>query len=358
MYFSRTLEDDARDLGSPVNCQARWLCPSVRKSFSNKVKCKMIIRDSIKVVLRTLNGVKVLLSGIILLFSVLRLESQEVVVLYPGMSPNSLPEENQEYSSYNEVVDSLTFKVSKPTIQIFHARSDRRNRPAVIICPGGGYGVLLTKREGTDVARKLAEGGVTGIVLKYRLPDKDHLLNPGIGPLQDLQMAIHTVRQNAEKWGINPQNIGVMGFSAGGHLAASSGVHHRTFWVDTTHGENVRPDFMVLVNPVISFSDEYAQLGSRKNLLGAYATRESIDFFSTELHVDASTPPTFLVHNNTDSVVLVENSLMFFNELRKYKIPAEMHIYEKGEHGFLTWPSFEEWFGRVLHWMRGRDLVD
>ena len=286
------------------------------------------------------------------------LKSQEIIELYPDGIPNSRPAPNQEYHTANDLVDSLTFKVSIPTLKVFHPSDKGKNRAAVIICPGGGYGVLLTKREGSDVAQKLAKMGVTGIVLKYRLPDPMHLINPEIGPLQDVQMAIHTVRQNAEQWGIDPQKIGVMGFSAGGHLAASSGVHHQTFWVDSTRGVNVRPDFMILINPVISFMDEFGHVGSRKKLLGHLESKSQIEFFSNELNVDASTPPTFLVHNNTDSVVIVENSLAFFERLRKFKIPAEIHIYEKGEHGFLTWPSFNEWFGRVAHWMKGRSLME
>lgn len=283
-------------------------------------------------------------------------KSQEMMSLYPNHIPNSLPTPNREYSTSNDLVDSLTFRVSVPTLQVFHPPSNQQGRAAVIICPGGGYGVLLTKREGSDVARRFAQLGITGIVLKYRLPDSMHLINPEFGPLQDVQMALHTVRHNADKWGIDPRKIGVMGFSAGGHLAATSGVHHRTFWVDSSHTANVRPDFLILVNPVISFRDEFGHSGSRKNLLGNQATAEQIEFFSNERQVDASTPPTFLVHNNTDSVVIVENSLSFFEQLRKYKIPAEIHIYEKGEHGFLTWPSFDEWFGRVIHWMKGREL--
>lgn len=288
----------------------------------------------------------------------LSLSSQEIMELYPDGIPNSQPAPDQEYHTANELVDSLTFKVSIPTLKILHPSEKGKHRAAVIICPGGGYGVLLTKREGSDVALELAKNGVTGIVLKYRLPDSAHMIHQAIGPLQDLQMAIHTVRQNAGKWGVDPQKIGVMGFSAGGHLAASAGVHHDTFWVDSTTGVNVRPDFMILINPVISFMDEFGHVGSRKNLLGHRESKDQIEFFSNELHVNALTPPTFLAHNNTDSVVIVENSLVFFDRLREFKIPAEIHIYEKGEHGFLTWPAFDEWFGRVKHWMRGKGLVN
>lgn len=291
-----------------------------------------------------------------LLMFTFQVDSQEIMELYPEGIPNSRSATNEEYSKANDLVDSVTFKVYVPTLKVFHPDTRKDDRSAVIICPGGGYGGLLTKREGSDVAQKLAEKGVTGIVLKYRLPDSTIMVHPSIGPLQDLQMAIHTVRQNADEWGIDPGKIGVMGFSAGGHLAASSGVLHKTFWVDSTREENVRPDFMILVNPVISFTDEIGHLGSRKNLLGDRITQDQIDFFSNERNVDASTPVTFLVHNNTDSVVIVENSLVFFDQLRKFKIPAEIHIYEKGEHGFLTWPSFDEWFGRVIHWMNGREI--
>lgn len=290
-------------------------------------------------------------------YGLLQAEAQKNIQLYHNEIPNSHKCINREYSESNPVVDSLTYKVSVPSMQIFFPGIQKENQTAVIICPGGGYGVLLTKREGSDIAKKFVENGVVAIVLKYRLPDSVSMKNPAIGPLQDLQKAIFSVRQNAKLWGINPGKIGVMGFSAGGHLAASAGVHNKKFWVDTTARKDINPDFMILINPVISFTEEIGHKGTRKNLLGSATTRNQIDFFSNEFHVDESTSPAFLVHNSTDSVVVVENSLLFFEKLRKFKIPAEIHIYEKGEHGFLSWPSLNEWFGRCINWMKGRELV-
>ena len=293
-----------------------------------------------------------------LIFISATLNGQTVIPLYEGLIPNSRPHENEEYSKANKTVDSVVFKVSEPTLKIFLPVDEQINRTALIICPGGGYGGLLTKREGSDVATRFRDLGVAAFVLKYRLPDQRIMNDQSMGPLQDLQTAIKMVRDRAEEWGIDPAKIGVMGFSAGGHLAASSGVHGGVYWVDSSMGDvNVRPDFMLLINPVISFTESIGHLGSRDNLLGKDHSRKKVMFFSNELHVDKNTPPTFLVHNSTDSVVLVENSLRFFEEMRKQGIQTEIHIYGKGEHGFLTWPPFEEWFGRCMNWMEGMDLI-
>jgi acetyl esterase/lipase len=247
--------------------------------------------------------------------------------------------------------------VSVPTLSIFLPPRNQSKGSAVIICPGGGYGGLLTKREGSDVARAFAKLGVTAFVLKYRLPDDLIMEDKSIGPLQDALQALKTVRQNADKWNIDPQKIGIMGFSAGGHLASSAGTHYDARIIENTEKTDLRPDFMVLVNPVISLSNEIGHLGSRNNLLGKSASAEKINFFSNELHVNKSTPQTFLVHTADDTVVLPENSFRFYHALRKNKVNAELHIYSEGEHGFLKKPVFEEWFGRTVNWMRDRNLI-
>jgi acetyl esterase/lipase len=248
--------------------------------------------------------------------------------------------------------------VSVPTLSIFLPPRNQSKGSAVIICPGGGYGGLLTKREGSDVARAFAKLGVTAFVLKYRLPDDLIMEDKSIGPLQDALQALKTVRQNADKWNIDPQKIGIMGFSAGGHLASSAGTHYDARIIENTEKTDLRPDFMVLVNPVISLSNEIGHLGSRNNLLGKSASAEKINFFSNELHVNKSTPQTFLVHTADDTVVLPENSLRFYHALRKNKVNAELHIYSEGEHGFLKKPVFEEWFGRAVNWMKDRHLIE
>lgn len=284
--------------------------------------------------------------------------AQQVVRLYDSQIPNSKMRTNEEIQTYNKVVDTLTSKVSIPTITVFLPPPALANGTAVLICPGGGYGVLLTKREGSDVARAFAKIGVAAFVLKYRLPDDRIMEDKSIGPLQDALQALKTVRQNAVKWNIDRHKIGIMGFSAGGHLASSAGTHYDAGIIENSENTDLRPDFMVLVNPVISFTDEIGHIGSRNNLLGKTPLVEKINLFSNELHVNQSSPQTFLVHTADDTVVSPENSFRFYYALRKNKVNAELHIYSEGEHGFLKKPVFEEWFGRTVNWMRDRNLIE
>ncbi|MGV3761265.1 alpha/beta hydrolase [Parapedobacter sp.] len=294
---------------------------------------------------------KALITGVGLLAASLFACAQQRLPLYPNGVPNAKEAENLERHEPNAVVDSLAFDISEPSLGLYLAPEDHATGTAVIICPGGGYHTLLTKREGSDVARAFNKRGVTAIVLHYRLPNDRIMIDRSIGPLQDLQQAIKTVRERAPEWHIDPHRIGVMGFSAGGHLAATAGTHHADTYIDNPAGTSLRPDFMLLVNPVISFMDAVGHTGSRTNLLGNQPSDRQLFNFSNELHVDSLTPPTFLVHSGADEVVSVENSLYFYRGLRQHHIAAAMHIYAKGEHGFLTAPSFDEWFGRCIYWM-------
>ena len=284
--------------------------------------------------------------------------AQQVIPLYSGKIPNSKISINKEQITANALVDTVTRNVSIPTLTIFLPLKNLSKGSAVIICPGGGYGGLLTKREGTDVARAFAKLGVAAFVLKYRLPDDRIMEDKSIGPLQDALQALKMVRQNAVKWNIDASKIGIMGFSAGGHLASSAGTHFDARIIENSENIDLRPDFMVLVNPVISFSNEIGHIGSRNNLLGKTPSAEKIQFFSNELHVNQSSPQTFLVHTADDTVVSPENSFRFYHALRKNKVNAELHIYSEGEHGFLKKPVFEEWFGRAVNWMKDRSFIE
>ena len=284
--------------------------------------------------------------------------AQQVIPLYSGKIPNSKISINEEQITANALVDTVTRNVSIPTLTIFLPLKNLSKGSAVIICPGGGYGGLLTKPEGTDVARAFAKLGVAAFVLKYRLPDDRIMEDKSIGPLQDALQALKMVRQNAGKWSIDTSKIGIMGFSAGGHLASSAGTHFDARIIENSENIDLRPDFMVLVNPVISFSNEIGHIGSRNNLLGKSPSPEKIAFFSNELHVNQSSPQTFLVHTADDTVVSPENSFRFYHALRKNKVNAELHIYSEGEHGFLKKPVFEEWFGRAVNWMKDRSFIE
>lgn len=278
-------------------------------------------------------------------------KAQQRIPLYEGAIPNSKPTVSRERDEPNEAVDTLTFDVSAPSLTVFLPRPEKATGTAVIICPGGGYHVLLTKREGSDVAKAFNELGVAAFVLRYRLPKDDIMVDKTIGPLQDAQQAIRLVREKAGIWGIDPAKVGIMGFSAGGHLAATAGTHFDNDYIDNPQHTSLRPDFMLLINPVISMTDAIGHTGSRDNLLGKKPSVEQIHVFSNELHVDSLTPPTFLVHADPDIVVPVENSLCFYEALRNNKVTAGLHIYSQGEHGFLSAPSFDEWFGRCTYWM-------
>ncbi len=284
--------------------------------------------------------------------------AQQTIPLYSGKIPNSKISANEEQNTANALVDTVTRNVSIPNLTIFLPIKNLSKGSAIIICPGGGYGGLLTKREGSDVARAFTKLGVTAFVLKYRLPNDAIMEDKSIGPLQDALKALKMVRQNALKWNIDTSKIGIMGFSAGGHLASSAGTHFDTQIIENAENIDLRPSFMVLINPVISFSNEIGHIGSRNNLLGKSPSPEKITFFSNELHVNQSTPQTFLVHTADDTVVSPENSFRFYHALRKNKVNSELHIYSEGEHGFLKKPVFEEWFGRTVNWMKDRNLIE
>ena len=249
----------------------------------------------------------------------------------------------------------------KPTLTIYLAPEEKATGTAVVICPGGGYGLLAMDHEGHQVARWLNSLGVAGFILKYR--------HRGTGyghpaPLQDAQRAISMVRSRAKEWNIDSARIGIMGFSAGGHLASTVGTHFHTGnpeAKDFIDRISCRPDFMILIYPVISLNQWYTHIGSRNNLLGENPDPELVKSLSNELQVTRETPPTFLVHTYEDKAVPVENSIDFFLALRKSKVPAEMHIYQKGPHGFGLGKDLEaasSWPTRCADWMRGLNLLE
>jgi acetyl esterase/lipase len=201
--------------------------------------------------------------------------SQTVIPLYDDSIPNSKPTADEEKSEINKDSILIVSKVSRPTLGIYLPPKEKRTGAAVIICPGGGYWILAAGHEGADVARRFNEMGVTAFVLKYRIPNDLTMVNKEIGPLQDAQRAIQVVRENAKKWGVNKNAIGIMGFSAGGHLASTAGTHFHHSYITNPKKTSLRPDFMVLVYPVISFTDS---IGPRSgdNLIGKNASPEKI----------------------------------------------------------------------------------
>jgi acetyl esterase/lipase len=280
-------------------------------------------------------------------------KAQREIPLYPGNIPNA---KGLPLNKTNAGQTAFT-RVAEPALRLYLHAKDSVLRTAVIICAGGGYANVNITREGYRVAEAFNKSGIAAIVLRYRLPDDQTNINKSIAPLQDAQQAIRTVRDSASSWGIDPARIGIMGFSAGGHLASSLGVHYRDELIDNPGKTNLRPDFMILVYPVISFSDAIGHKGSRDNLLGKTPSADTVRYFSNEWHVTSETPPAFLTHPTNDKVVPVQNSLRFYEALLEKGVSAEMHIYSKGGHGYGTTPPFDEWFGRCLFWMRTANWI-
>ena len=280
--------------------------------------------------------------------------SQTVLPLYKDSIPNSKPVKNEEKSEYTSDSHILIISsVTQPSLTIFLPEKEKATGAAVVICPGGGYSVLAASHEGYDVAKKLNEMGVAAFVVKYRIPDDKSMINKEIGPLQDAQRAIQLVRINAKEWGVDPNKVGIMGFSAGGHLASTAATHFNHIVIENKENINLRPDFAILIYPVISFNDSIAHIGSRDNLIGKNPSAEKIKEYSNELQVTEKTPPSFLVHAADDDAVKVENSLYFFEALQKNHVLSEMHIFPKGGHGFgMHNPTTkDQWMDLLKNWM-------
>jgi len=255
-----------------------------------------------------------------------------------------------------------TGEADKPSLTVWlppHSASSQ-SRPAVVICPGGGYATLALDHEGAQVGEWLNSLGVAGFVLRYR--------HSGGGyrhpiPLFDAQRAIRLVRSRAEAWQIDPTRVGILGFSAGGHLASTAGTHFdsgRPAAADPVDRTSCRPDFMILAYPVISLTDKHMHRGSLNNLLGEKADPALVRSLSNELAVTSATPPTFIMHTAADTGVLPENSLLFFTALRKAGVPAELHIYEQGEHGVglaRGLPGVGDWPRACETWLRVRKIL-
>ncbi|HSC52004.1 MAG TPA: alpha/beta hydrolase [Phnomibacter sp.] len=278
-------------------------------------------------------------------------EAQQEMLLYNSSIPNSKPCPNIESSEWMDNVTRIS-KVSVPTLTLYKPANP--NGISVIICPGGGYEILAFDLEGTRVAEAMNKWGVTAFVLKYRLPDDISNMDRSMAPLMDAQQAIRLVRSKATEWGLEKNKIGIMGFSAGGHLASTAATHF-TSNADATNNDStsVRPDFAILIYPVISFDTAITHQGSKNNLIGAKASEAHVKLYSNELQVTAQTPPSFLMHAGDDDTVPVENSIRYYQACIKYKVPVEMHLYPKGGHGFGMYneTTSDNWMERLQNWL-------
>jgi acetyl esterase/lipase len=296
-----------------------------------------------------MNFRKTMLALICLIIVTGNLSAQSKVIdLWNGKVPGAIANAN-----FKQIVDSadnwtkMRF-VTNPSLDMYPAPAEKANGTTVIICPGGGYWGLAIGHEGAQVAKWLNGLGITAFVLKYRLPDDSIMENKSIGPMQDGQQALRIVRRHAKEWGINPDKIGIMGFSAGGHLASTLSTHFNEKVYEPSDSTSARPDFSLLIYPVISMDSSITHWGSRENLLGKNPSPELVKHFSNELQVSSETPPAFLVQSIDDNVVPIQNSIDYALSMHKFNIPCELHVYQSGGHGYglgrsanteSTWPE-------------------
>lgn len=276
-----------------------------------------------------------------------------VIPLWPEGVPNAKPSLGEEQHE-----DGRIANVSNPTLTVYGPAVDRPNGTAVVICPGGGYARLSTEREGVQYANWLSTLGVTSFVLKYRMAEFGHP-----APLQDVLRAMRIVRSRAAEFKINPDRIGVLGSSAGGHLAASAGTlfaHPDGKTGAPLDAVNARPDFLILMYPVITMLDPTAHVGSRGNLIGHSPSPELVELMSVEKQVTSATPPTLLIHTQEDKTVPVDNSILFFQALTRAHVPAEMYLFEHGSHGMGMRDGLgtaSQWPKRAEEWLHARGLL-
>jgi len=276
--------------------------------------------------------------------------------LWPeGQIPYRVPTDEEEVQETDGIL--RISRVQVPGLEVYLPEADKATGKAVLIFPGGGYHILAYHWEGTDFAKLLQENGIAGIVVKYRLPVSRSVSDPARVPLSDAQRAMRVCHEKAASWGIDPAQLGVMGFSAGGHLAASLSTQYgaRVYpEQDDLDRQSARPAFSALIYPVITFSAPAMHSGSREALLGSSPADSLVRFFSPELQVDRQTPPAFLVHAADDTAVPVENSLMYYQALREHGVPASLHLFPGGGHGFALGRDdayLSSWTNLLVAWI-------
>lgn len=302
-----------------------------------------------------------ILSAFTLFFITIAHSQDTTVKVWPETIPGAI--DNAGYKSEGNTDNGKSPRISKvtgPVLEVFLPPKDKANGTAVLICPGGGYAHLAVDHEGRDIAAWLNEFGIAAFVLQYRLPSDAIMEDKSVGPLQDGQEAIRMIRRNTSKWNIRADRIGIIGFSAGGHLASTVSTHFSEKVYDPKDETSARPDFSMLIYPVISMDMEITHKGSRTNLIGENPSPDQVQRFSNELQITEETPPAFLVHSTDDGTVPVENSIRYYLALKDHKVPAEMHIYRQGGHGYgmgrsdnteSSWPKALERWLKMNDWL-------
>lgn len=260
--------------------------------------------------------------------------------------PNSKPGPNEETTGNPGWIQ----KVSRPAIQVYLPAKIKATGASVLIFPGGGYAGLTFEYEGTQQAMFFVDHGVAAFVVKYRIPSDKTMIDKPIGPLQDAQQAMRFARQHAVEWNLDPARIGAIGFSAGGHVASSLATHFNKAYVDNPDHTNLRPDFLIVVYPVISMDAKITHMDSRNALLGTAPSEDKVRLFSNELQVTKDTPPTLILQAADDKLVDVDNSVVFFEALRHAGVSVEAHLFEKGQHGLFLMPR-DQWQGIIMQWL-------
>jgi len=288
-------------------------------------------------------------------------QAQQPRPLYDGAIPNAIAAPDEESLRERDPRDPYDFiqNISKPQMYPYLLPGASSPRAAIIILPGGSYRGVSIVKEGFEVAKQLNQYGIVAFVVKYRTPSDKHMRDKTIAPLQDIQQAVRLVRQRAKEWNVDPRRVGVMGFSAGGHLASTAGTHFAKPVLDGATAEQVRPDFLMLGYPVISFDDSITHALSRETLIGKTPTHDQIEHYSNEKQVTPQTPPTFIVHAADDKGVVVANSLRFFEALQKQGVSSELIVFPNGGHGFglnnSTTP--DRWIERCRDWLLSRGYL-
>ena len=272
-------------------------------------------------------------------------------------TPNQIVVANEEKEDiYNGI--TIVSKVTEPAYQYFRVKGDDIKRPCVIIYPGGGYFILASGHEGVDVAKFFNSIGVNAMVVKYRIPNDKAQVDKSIAPLQDAQQAMLLARTNAADWGIDANKIGILGFSAGGHLAASLSSHYADIKIDNPLNISLRPNFQILIYPVITMND-FGHVGSKENLIGKNPTDAQVQYYSNELNVDSQTPPAFIVHAKNDDAVPIQNAYEYDKALKANKVASTLYLFEKGGHGFgmINPTSTVQWTTPLTEWLRERKIL-
>lgn len=264
-----------------------------------------------------------------------------------GPIPNSKPGPDEEFGANRGFLQ----KVSRPQILVYLPARSRANGASVLIFPGGSYAGLTFEMEGTQQAQFFIDHGIAAFVVKYRTPSDRTMVDKSIGPLQDAQQAIRVVRLHAKEWNLDPTRVGAIGFSAGGHVASTLATHFNRAYVADPERISLRPDFLIVVYPVISMQARIAHMDSRRALLGPNPSPSRVRFFSSELQVTRETPPTLILDAADDRLVDPENSVVFFDALRHAGVAVEARFFEKGQHGFFLMPR-DRWQEPILEWLR------